>query len=130
MRDRERSRSRGAVDRAPRAEPAWRRTHGSLPSQPSRTASIASSVRLRTPYRPNRRRRWLSTVLMLIPSPTAISSFEAPRARSRIAPISRALGRRGASRSARSVTAGKRSRRGPTARTASTIASTGLAFDR
>ena len=99
------------------------------PSQPSRTASSASSVRLRTPYRPNNRRRWLSTVLMLIPSPTAISSFVAPRASSRSASSSRALGWRGASRSALSVTAGKLVSPRATASTASRMSLDSLAFD-
>ena len=38
-------------------------TTPTTPTQPSRTASSASSVRLSTPYLPNSRRRWLSTVL-------------------------------------------------------------------
>ena len=47
-------------------------------THPSRSASTASSVRDRTPYLSNMRRRWLSTVFSVTPRRTPISSFDAP----------------------------------------------------
>src|SRR3972149_4699761 len=76
--------------------------------QPSRTASIASSVRDATLYPLNSVRRWPSTVFRLIPSSWDTSSFVRPRPMSPMPSSSRSLGRRTRSRTARMTSAPNR----------------------
>ena len=92
-------------------------------------ARTASSVRDRTPYRSNRRRRWLSIVFSERPRDPAASAFDAPAPTSARTAISRSEGRRGADRTDRTAAALKVVPPEATVRTASRILAHGGGLD-